>query len=449
MKVCKFGGTSLATSSQIKKVCDIITMDSERKIIVVSAPGKRDTDDIKVTDLLIKCASNKINKKNTSDLVNKIISRFNVLVSELELSHDVIEEIKKELQNKLSVEFIDENKFLDSIKSFGEDCSAKILSAYMKVKGHNAIYINPKDAGMILSDESGNARVLQKSYNKLNELKYRDEIIIFPGFFGYNINNEIVTFSRGGSDITGSIIAAAVDADLYENFTDVDSVFVANPNIVKDPKSISILTYREMRELSYAGFSVLHEETLEPVYKKNIPVCIKNTNNPDSKGTFIVTERKINGQLVTGIAGQSGFCSILVSKYMMNREIGFGRKLLSILENECLPYDHIPSGIDNISIILSKSNFSKDVEKRVLKRINEELKADYVYVQYNIALIMVVGEGMRHSVGLASRATKAMAKVKTNIEMINQGSSEVSMMFGIIDDDLDRTVKSLYKEFFE
>jgi aspartate kinase len=235
---------------------------------------------------------------------------------------------------------------------------------------------------------------------------------------------------------------------LYENFTDVDSVFVANPNIIKNPKSISVLTYREMRELSYAGFSVLHEETLEPVYKKRIPVCIKNTNNPSAAGTTIVAQKDIGKQIVTGIACEKGFCSVLVSKYLMNREIGFGRKVLSILEDECLSYEHVPSGIDNMSIILKRDKFTKDMEKQVVDRICNELNVDNVCVQDNIALVMVVGEGMRRSIGLSSRVTTAMARVGTNIEMINQGSSEVSLMFGIMDDDVDKTIKSLYDEFF-
>jgi aspartate kinase len=449
MKVCKFGGTSLASAEQIKKVCDIINMDNKRRIIVVSAPGKRNKDDEKVTDLLIECANNKINNRDVSIIAKKIVDRFVDITMELEIPTDIIKSIESELLKKLNIKITNKDKFMDSMKSFGEDCCAKIVAAYLNNKGNEAIYVNPIDGGMILSDEAGNARILDESYEKLANLRKRHEIVIFPGFFGYNKNGEIVTFSRGGSDITGSILAAAVSADSYENFTDVDSVFVANPNIVPNPKNITILTYREMRELSYAGFSVLHEETLEPVYKKKIPVCIKNTNNPSAPGTIIVTKREIGDQLVTGIAGEKGFCSVFVSKYMMNREIGFGRKLLNILEDECLSYEHIPSGIDNISIILSKENFPDNVKERVIKRIDEELKVDYIYVQDNLALIMVVGEGMRHSVGLAARATSAMSKVGTNIEMINQGSSEVSMMFGIIEDDMDKAVKALYKEFFE
>jgi aspartate kinase len=449
MKVCKFGGTSLASADQIKKVCEIIIMDKDRKIVVVSAPGKRNNEDTKVTDLLIECANKKIKNDKIDNLISSIVERFYSITKKLELDNKLIKEIEEDLRNKLNLKFENSEKFMDSIKSFGENCSAKIVASYLKLKGHLAEYVNPKDAGMILSDEAGNARILNDSYEKLKKLKDKKGIVVFPGFFGYNKNNEIVTFSRGGSDITGSILAASIKADVYENFTDVDSVFAANPNIVKNPKPISVLTYREMRELSYAGFSVLHEETLEPVYKKDIPVCIKNTNNPKAKGTFIVTKRDINDQLVTGIAGQSGFCSLYVSKYMMNREIGFGRKLLNILEDENLPYEHVPSGIDNMSVIISKEIFTEDIENRVIERIRNELNPDYLYVERNTALVMVVGEGMRHSVGLASRATSAMARAGTNIEMINQGSSEVSIMFGIVEEDIEKTLKSLYSEFFD
>lgn len=448
MKVAKFGGSSLASASQIKKVCEIVRMDDERKLIIVSAPGKRDKNDTKVTDLLIQCANKHLLDRNANVELSKIIVRFKEIIEELGIASEFIIKIENDLKNRLSGEIVNESKFMDLMKAAGEDLCAQVVAEYLKTLDIKASYINPKDAGLILSDEFGNARVLNESFDNLAKLKDKEGILIFPGFFGYSKTGEVVTFPRGGSDITGSILASAVDAKVYENFTDVDSVFAANPNVIDNPKPIYEFTYSEMRELSYAGFSVLHEETLEPVYRKGIPVNIRNTNNPSAKGTMILKERKSKNGPVVGIACDNGFCSLYVSKYMMNREIGFGRKLLSILEDEGISYEHIPSGIDNISIIFRENKFTKEIEKRVTSRIISELQVDDVTIERELALVMLVGEGMMQTIGVASRATTAFSKNSINIIMINQGSSEVSMMFGIKSIDGDKAIKALYDEFF-
>jgi aspartate kinase len=246
----------------------------------------------------------------------------------------------------------------------------------------------------------------------------------------------------------GSILANGVKADLYENFTDVDAVYSVNPTIVQNPKEIKELTYREMRELSYAGFSVFHDEALIPAFRAGIPVNVKNTNNPSAPGTKIVNERANSNGPVIGIASDEGFCSIYVSKYLMNREIGFGRKLLQILEDYGLTYEHVPSGIDDITVILRQSQMDNELEKAITDRIITELHADEVIIEHNLALIMVVGEGMRHNVGTTARASNALANAGVNIEMINQGSSEVSMMFGVKEPQEKRAVQALYNEFF-
>ena len=301
---------------------------------------------------------------------------------------------------------------------------------------------------MILSDEPGNARVLRQSYGRLRSLRDRSGVLIFPGFFGYTEAGRLVTFPRGGSDITGAILAAAVDAEVYENFTDVDSVYAASPRLIEAPVPVAEITYREMRELSYAGFSVFHDEALEPVVRAGIPVAVKNTNNPTAPGTRIVPSRSIGDTPVVGIAATAGFCTVYVSRYLMNREIGFGRRLLEIFEDEAISFEHTPSGIDNLSIIVREEWFDHAAEERVLRRIRTELDADEVSVERGLALVMVVGEGMSHTVGLAARATVAFRRADVNIEMMNQGSSEVSMMFGVKDHDVDAAVRSLYTEFF-
>jgi len=449
VKVAKFGGTSLASAEMIRKVCDIVLADPARRMVVVSAPGKRDKKDTKVTDMLIACAEAALKTGHADAEVAAIVKRFDDIVVELGMPKDVVKTIEADLRARLVRDVDSDGKFIDRLKAAGEDNCAKLVAAYLQSRGVAAEYVSPKEAGLLLSDEYGNARVLPESYPTMNKvLSAKKGIVIFPGFFGHSKSGEVVTFPRGGSDITGAILAAAVNASLYENFTDVDSVFVANPGLVDNPCAIDALTYREMRELSYAGFGVFHAEALAPVVKAKVPVCVKNTNNPSAPGTMITHTRKALGGPVAGIASDTGFCSINVSKYLMNREIGFGRRLLQILEHVGLSYEHTPSGIDNISVILGESQFTAEKEKHVIEHIREELDVDDVSIERGLALVMIVGEGMRHSVGIAARTTAALAEVGVNLEMINQGSSEVSMMFGIKAADTADAVRALYNEFF-
>ncbi|WP_318502697.1 aspartate kinase [Bacillus sp. T3] len=448
MKVIKFGGSSLASGEQVEKVFNIVTSDPERKIVVVSAPGKRYSDDIKVTDMLIACAERYLEHGEAGDLVDKIVERYSTIANELNIPFEIINKIREDLLLLLDGDKSSPERYLDAIKASGEDNNAKLIAAYFQHKGVDASYVNPKDAGLLVSNEPGNAQALPESYERLYSLRDNSGIVIFPGFFGYNEFGEVLTFSRSGSDITGSILANATKAEVYENFTDVDAVYSVNPNIVHQPKEIKEMTYREMRELSYGGFSVFHEEALLPAFRAGIPVNVRNTNNPSAPGTRIVNKRSSSVGPVVGIASDGGFCSIYVGKYLMNREIGFGRKLLQILEDFGFSYEHIPSGIDDISIILSQNQMSAEAEKEIVNRIYSELNADEVIIEHDLALIMVVGEGMRHNVGTTSRAAKALAQAHVNIEMINQGSSEVSMMFAVKEDLEKRAVQALYEEFF-
>lgn len=449
MKVSKFGGSSVANASQIKKVSEIIMSDPDRRLVVVSAPGKRGAEDVKVTDLLINLASACIAGADVSREEKALLERFNGICEELGLGAEVMKGIEDDIKSRIKIygEISDE-RFTDMMKAAGEDNNAKLIAAYMKSCGAHAQYVNPKEAGMFLSEEYGNARILDESYQHLAALRDKRGVSVFPGFFGYSKNGGVVTFPRGGSDITGAILAKAVNADLYENFTDVDSIFVASPKIIDNPKPLQSLTYREMRELSYAGFSVFHEEALDPVFHSGIDVNIKNTNNPQAPGTLISLKRDIRQTPIAGIAGGCGFCCVYLSKYMMNREVGFGRKLLEILEQEDISYEHMPSGIDDISIIIEENQLEGEREAHVLERINKELRVDSLSIQKGLSMIMVVGEGMKHTIGLAERATKALSRAGVNIEMINQGASEVSMMFGILEEDEEKAVKELYTEFF-
>ncbi|EAD1227012.1 aspartate kinase [Listeria monocytogenes] len=448
MKVIKFGGSSLASGIQLNKVFQLVAEDPDRKIVVVSAPGKRFKEDTKVTDLLIDCAAKALLGEDTSELFESVIARYAGIALDTGMSDEIINQIRADLQATISSDKSDPDKFLDRMKASGEDNNAKLIAAYFKFKGLNANYINPKDAGLLVTDEHASAQVLSESYDRLFALREREGIIVFPGFFGYTKDGEISTFSRSGSDITGAIVANGAQAELYENFTDVDAVYAVNPAIVKNPKKVLELTYREMRELSYAGFSVFHDEALIPAFHAGIPVHIKNTNNPDSCGTRVVHERENNNGPVVGIASDDGFCSIYISKYLMNREIGFGRKVLQILEDAGLNYEHMPSGIDDLTIIIRENQFGEDTEQTIMSRLKEELNADQVIMQHGISLIMVVGETMRHNVGITSRASKALSDAKVNIEMINQGSSEVSIMFGVKEEQENTAVRALYNEFF-
>jgi len=450
MKVCKFGGSSVANAEQVAKIVDIVLADPDRRIVVVSAPGKRGKADTKVTDLLIACAELALADQDCEDALAAIVERYAEIQRELKLPAGITAEIEKDLRFRLAGDKSHRGIFMDCMKAAGEDNSAKIVAQAFQARGAKAVYQDPHGAGMFLTNDFGNAQLLEESYQYLAKtLRSRDEIVIFPGFFGYTKDGKVATFPRGGSDITGSILAAAAGASVYENFTDVDSVYPVDPRLVPDVKEgIPVMTYREMRELSYAGFGVFHDEAVIPAVKAGVPINVRNTNRPQEPGTMIVKTRRGLPGGVVGIASDDGFCNIFVDKYMMNREIGFGRHLLQILEWENVSYEHMPSGIDNVSVVIRDKNFDPACEKRVVERIKRDLSPDAVLVERGYALVMVVGEGLYYTVGMAAKATKALAEAGVNIEMMNQGSSEISMMFGIKAEQRAVAVQALYKAFF-
>ena len=416
----------------------------------MSAPGKRPgvKGDIKVTDLLIACANRKLDGESPDEELSAVVQRFAAIQRELGLPASLTAEIGADLRARLHLDVSHRARFLDAMKAAGEDNCARIVAAELRHEGAEAHYVSPKDAGLLLSDEYGNAQLLPESYQNLAALRDAPGITVFPGFFGFTKAGEVVTFPRGGSDITGAILAAGVKADVYENFTDVDSVCAVDPDLAPSIIPIPELTYREMRELSYAGFGVLHDEAIVPAVLAGIPICVKNTNRPDLPGTRIVAEREVKHGQVVGIASAGKFCTVFVSKYLMNREVGFGRRFLQIFEEEGLSFEHMPSGVDNVSIILREADFDAETEKHVVDRVRRELGVNSIYVERDLALVMLVGEGMRYTVGLATRATGALAGAGVNIEMINQGASEISMMFGVRNGDREKAVLALYHEFF-
>ncbi len=450
MKVCKFGGSSVASAEQILKVIDIVAHDSERRVVVVSAPGKRFKGDDKVTDMLIGCATRALDGDDYRAEVDQLVARFESIRSDLALSEPLVDYVRSELSRRLVATVDNAGKFMDSIKALGEEFSARFCAEAFTARGFPATYVDPQDAGMLLSDEYGNAQLLPESTALLKAyILPLTGIVIFPGFFGYTRTGGIATFSRGGSDITGAILAAALEAEVYENFTDVDSVYPVDPRIVPEVSSgISQMTYREMRELSYAGFGVFHDEAVLPAIRASVPINIRNTNRPDEPGTMVLPTRKTSPGRIIGIASSKGFGTIFVEKYLMNREIGFVARLLSILSDEGLPFEHIPTGVDSVSVLLRDSLFSEEVKARILGRIQVELSPDLVSYEPGLAIIMVVGEGMRTTVGTCYNVVGILSRAGVNIEMINQGSSEISMMFGIREASLHDAVRALYFELF-
>ncbi|MDR0614519.1 MAG: aspartate kinase, partial [Lactobacillales bacterium] len=389
MKVVKFGGSSLASAMQIKKVIDIIKKNKDRKFVVVSAPGKQDAADVKITDLLIAYYKSYVEGNDTKDVQQEIIARFAAIAKAFSLSLTFIEQLKERIF-QLALLPIEGNQYLyDTFLAQGEDLQARLLSEILIQEGLEARYVNPKDAGIIVSNEPRGARILPESYQILAQLNNINGIVVIPGFFGYTKKGDICIFSRGGSDVTGAIVAVGVEASLYENFTDVDGIFSAHPGIVHKPQPIKELTYREMRELAYAGFAVFHDEALMPVFKAEIPIVIKNTNNPTHPGTTISNTRKPTDQSVVGIASDSGFVSINITKFFMNREIGFVRKILSVLEKFGIGFERMPSGIDDLSVIVRERFLTPEIEKMILQEIAEAVLPDEIYIERDLSIIMI------------------------------------------------------------
>ena len=448
MKVVKFGGSSLASAGQLEKVFNIVQSDSERRFVVVSAPGKRNSEDTKVTDALIKYYREYVDGKDVTASQEWIINRYQAMVDELGFSANSMKKIAENIISLANLP-INDNEFLyDTFLSAGEDNNAKLIAEYFTFRGLPARYVHPKKAGIIVSSEPGNARILPSSYDKIEELRNAEEVLVIPGFFGVTVDNQICTFSRGGSDITGSIVAAGVKADLYENFTDVDGIFAAHPGIIKHPHSIKELTYREMRELAYAGFSVLHDEALLPAYRGRIPLVIKNTNNPSHPGTRIVLDHTDQTLPVVGIAADDGFVSINISKYLMNREVGFGRKVLQILEDLNIRFEHMPTGIDDLSIVLRNRELTPIKEAEILRQLKTKMEVDKAEIEHGLSIIMIVGENMKSHVGVTATATSALSDQNVNLAMISQGASEVSVMFVVKTEEKEKALQALYAAFF-
>ena len=431
--VTKFGGSSLADASQFKKVKNIILADENRKYVIPSAPGKRNSKDTKVTDLLYLCHMHVETGISSADVFKHVEDRYKQIVEELGLNFDI------EKYLNIVKEDIEAGSSKDYAASRGEYLNGLILANYLGYE-----FVDAKD--VIVFDEEGSLNT-EATNKALQERLSKTEKAVIPGFYGANEDGEIVTFSRGGSDVTGALVAASIGAKLYENWTDVSGFLMADPRIVDNPKSIDYITYKELRELSYMGASVLHEEAIFPVREAGIPINIKNTNKPEDRGTFIVkdTEGK-ECKTITGVAGKKDFTVISIEKAMMNSELGFCRKVLSVLEMNNVSFENMPSGIDTVCVVVSDSEL-KNKKERIVDEIKRACNPDSIVVHPNMALIATVGKGMAKTKGVAAKIFGALAEANVNIRMIDQGSSEMNILVGIENDNFEKGIKAIYEAF--
>ena len=433
IKVVKFGGSSLASAAQFKKVADIIHAEDSRRYIVPSAPGKRNSADTKVTDMLYECYGAAAKGKAYKHLLQGIKERYYEIINTLELDLSLEEEF-----SVIEACFVGKAG-RDYAASRGEYLNGIILANYLGYEFIDA-------AEVIFFDDNG--RFDSKRTNSvLAERLSGVEKAVIPGFYGSMPNDTIKTFSRGGSDVTGSIVARAVKADLYENWTDVSGFLVTDPRIVADPKVITTITYKELRELSYMGAGVLHEDAIFPVRKEGIPINIRNTNQPEDAGTMIVeSTSKKPEYTITGIAGKKGFTAVSIEKDMMNSELGFCRKVLEVFEKNGISIEHMPSGIDTMTVMVQQDEF-EDKEQEVLAGIHRNVNPDSIDIESDIALIAVVGRGMKSNRGTAGRIFAALAHAHVNVKMIDQGSSELNIIVGVSIEDFEKALNAIYDIF--
>ncbi len=434
VKVVKFGGSSLADAEHFRQVARIIKEDPSRRFVVPSAPGKRSKDDTKVTDMLYRCYEMIRAKEDIEDYFQLICNRYNEIIADLGLNFNIDGELTYVKNAMLH------SSGRDFAASRGEYLNGLILAKYLGFD-----FIDAEN--VILFKENGSFDDEKTNQILAEELKKHDYAVI-PGFYGVMPNGTIKTFSRGGSDITGSIVARAAAADLYENWTDVSGFMMADPRIIDEPCSIDTITYRELRELSYMGATVLHEDAIFPVRIAGIPINIKNTNAPDDRGTMIVPCAKDydSKKVITGIAGKRGFTVITIEKDMMNSEVGFGRKVLEVFEENEISFEHLPSGIDTMCVIVQSASIEGKQEK-IINSLTRLVKPDTINIDNGLALLAVVGRGMVKAKGTAARIVSSVSAANVNIRMIDQGSSELNVIIGVDENELETALKAIYNEF--
>ncbi len=432
-KVVKFGGSSLASADQFKKVGNIIHADEERKFVVPSAPGKRDEKDTKVTDMLYGCYALADADQDFSAELKAIKSRYQEIIDGLGLSLSLEEEfavIEKQFREKAGSNYA---------ASRGEYLNGIIMAAYLEYEFVDA-------AEVIFFDENGDFDT-ERTNDVMSARLSGCRSAVIPGFYGAMPDGTIKTFSRGGSDITGSIVAKAIKADVYENWTDVSGFLIADPRIINHPESIDVITYRELRELAYMGATVLHEDAIFPVRQQGIPINIRNTNAPEDSGTWIVGSTCQKSRFViTGIAGKKGFCAVNIEKDKMNSEIGFGRRVLQAFEDNGISFEHVPSGIDTLTVFVHQDEFMHK-EQKVVAAIHRLAEPESIEIESDLALVAVVGRGMKSTRGTAGRIFSALAHNNINVKMIDQGSSELNIIIGVANEDFENAIRAIYEIF--
>ena len=433
IKVVKFGGSSLASATQFAKVGNIIKADPERKFVVPSAPGKRNSKDTKVTDMLYACYDLAEAEKDFTKELKKIKERYESIINGLHMTLSLDKEfdtIAENFKKKAGSHYA---------ASRGEFLNGIIMANYLGYE-----FVDSAEVIIFNEDGSFDADTTDKL---LQERLSKVENAVVPGFYGATLGGVVKTFSRGGSDVTGSLVSKAVHATAYENWTDVSGFLIADPRIIDNPKPIKVITYRELRELSYMGASVLHEDAVFPVRKAGIPINIRNTNAPDDEGTWIVESTCHHpAYTITGIAGKKGFVSVNIDKDMMNAEVGFGRKVLSAFEENGINFEHMPSGIDTMTVFVHEPEFAEK-EQAVISAINRNAHPDSIEIEADLALIAVVGRGMKSTRGTAGRIFSALAHANVNVKMIDQGSSELNIIIGVSDNDFEAAIKAIYDIF--
>lgn len=432
-KVVKFGGSSLASAEQFQKVGEIIRADKERRFVVPSAPGKRSSDDTKVTDMLYACYALAEKGDDFSEALGKIRERYQEIIDGLGLKLSLEKEFKTIEKN------FREKAGSDYAASRGEYLNGIIMAKYL---GYTFV-----DAAEVIRFKEDGEHDAEETNRLMRERLAGVESAVIPGFYGAYADGKVKTFSRGGSDITGSIVARAIKANVYENWTDVSGVLVADPRIIFKPQGIETITYRELRELCYMGFNVLHEDAIFPVRSEGIPINIRNTNAPEDNGTWIVESTCQKPKyVITGIAGKKGFCAVNIEKDMMNSEIGFGRKVLQAFEENEISFEHVPSGIDTMTVFVHQDEFMHK-EQKVVSGIHRLADPDSIDIEADLALIAVVGRGMKSTRGTAGRIFSALAHANVNVKMIDQGSSELNIIIGVANADFETAIKAIYDIF--
>ncbi len=433
IKVVKFGGSSLADANQIKKAAAIIKEDSNRRYAVVSAPGKRFSDDIKVTDMFYSCYEAAKKGQDFSEIFEKIKERYNGIIKELGLT------LNLDREYAIIEGCLLGNAGRDYAASRGEYLNGVIIAEYLGFDFVDA-------ADVVVFSENGEF-MLDKTIELISERLKNSSYAVIPGFYGMREGGTIKTFSRGGSDVTGSLVARAVNAEIYENWTDVSGFLICDPRIVEGAVGIETITYTELRELAYMGAGVLHEDAIFPVRTAGIPINIRNTNAPADKGTMIVAETNEESKnIITGIAGKKGFSAINIEKDMMNSEIGFGMKVLDVLRECNISFEHLPSGIDTMSVVLATSCI-EGREEEIIAKINKAVSPDKLEIEHGLALLAVVGRGMRSTRGTAARTFAALAHARVNVKMIDQGSSELNIIIGVSEEDFEKATRAIYDCF--